>query len=109
MRGLKVSAYGGRGAEDHAEPLRHPTLPTPTPDPPQRLLPFAKRFTPLIRLTNNMNFKTAFQTASLIVAGIILALVANAFASRDRKMALAGSYPNALKVPAREITQPAPA
>ncbi|HSY49502.1 MAG TPA: rhodanese-like domain-containing protein [Thermoanaerobaculia bacterium] len=50
-----------------------------------------------------MKFKTAFQTAALIIAGIILALLANAFASRDRKMTLSGSYPNALKVPAREV------
>ena len=42
------------------------------------------------------------QTAALIVAGIVLALVANAFASRERKMTLTGSYPNALKVPAHE-------
>lgn len=55
-----------------------------------------------------MNFKTAFQAATLIIAGIILALVANAFASRDRKMALAGSYPNALKVPAHEVAPPTP-
>jgi rhodanese-related sulfurtransferase len=50
-----------------------------------------------------MNRKTVLQTAALIVAGIVLALVANAFASRDRKMALVGSYPNALKVPPREV------
>jgi rhodanese-related sulfurtransferase len=56
-----------------------------------------------------MNFKTAIQIVALIVAGIVLALVANAFASRDRKMALAGSYPNALKVPEHEIAPPAPA
>jgi rhodanese-related sulfurtransferase len=51
-----------------------------------------------------MNFKTAYQTVALILAGIVLALVANTFASRERKMALAGSYPNALKVPARETS-----
>jgi rhodanese-related sulfurtransferase len=51
-----------------------------------------------------MNRKTVLQTAALIVAGIVLALVANAFASRDRKLTLSGSYPNALKVPPREIT-----
>lgn len=49
-----------------------------------------------------MNRKTIVQTAALIVAGIILALVANAFASRDRKLALVGSYPNALTLPPRE-------
>jgi rhodanese-related sulfurtransferase len=53
-----------------------------------------------------MNRKTIIQTAALIVAGIILALVANAFASRDRKLALVGSYPNALKLPPREAAAP---
>lgn len=42
----------------------------------------------------------------LVVAGIIFALVANAFASRDRKVALVGTYPNALKVPERETPRP---
>jgi rhodanese-related sulfurtransferase len=58
-----------------------------------------------------MNKKTVLQTAALIVAGIVLALVANAFASRDRKMVLVGTYPNALKVPPREVAaiQPIPA
>lgn len=60
-----------------------------------------------------MKRTTLFQTAALIVAGTILALVANAFASRDRKMTLVGTYPDALKVPAREAapiaSQPAPA
>jgi rhodanese-related sulfurtransferase len=65
-----------------------------------------------------MNRKTLLQTAALIVAGIVLALVANAFASRDRKMTLVGTYPNAQKVPPREVaaspstvvtaTEPAP-
>lgn len=53
-----------------------------------------------------MNRKTIIQTAALIVAGIILALVANAFASRDRKLALVGSYPNALTLPPRETAAP---
>ena len=55
-----------------------------------------------------MNRKTILQTAALIVAGIVLALVANAFASRDRKMALIGSYPNALKVPEHETAATIP-
>ncbi len=50
-----------------------------------------------------MNRKTIVQTAALIVAGIILALVANAFASRDRKLGLVGSYPNALTLPPHEM------
>jgi len=44
-----------------------------------------------------------FQAAAIVAAGIVLALVANAFASRDRKVSLVGTYPNALKVPAREV------
>jgi rhodanese-related sulfurtransferase len=57
-----------------------------------------------------MNLRTFFQTATLIVAGIVIALVANGFASRDRKLGLRGSYPNALTLPPREVvamTQPA--
>jgi rhodanese-related sulfurtransferase len=50
-----------------------------------------------------MKENTIFQAAALVAAGIILALVANAFASRDRKVSLVGTYPNALKVPAREV------
>ncbi|HEV7574151.1 MAG TPA: rhodanese-like domain-containing protein [Thermoanaerobaculia bacterium] len=49
-----------------------------------------------------MKQNTIFQTVALVAAGIVLALVANAFASRDRKVSLVGTYPNALKVPARE-------
>ena len=62
------------------------------------------------RLTISMKRNTIFQAAAIVAAGIILALVANAFASRDRKVSLAGTYPNALKVPAREVpVAPAPA
>jgi rhodanese-related sulfurtransferase len=57
-----------------------------------------------------MRQNTIFQAAAIVAAGVILALVANAFASRDRKVSLAGTYPNALKVPAREVSiAPAPA
>jgi len=73
-----------------------------------RLLRFAKRYATLLRLTIDMNRKTILQTLALIAAGAILALVANAFAPRERKLAMAGSYPNALKVPARETTPMAP-
>jgi rhodanese-related sulfurtransferase len=55
-----------------------------------------------------MKRTTLLQTAALIVAGVILALVANAFASRDRKLAPVGTYPNALKVPPREAAPIAP-
>jgi rhodanese-related sulfurtransferase len=54
------------------------------------------------RLTISMKQNTIFQAAAIVAAAIILALVANAFASRDRKVSLVGTYPNALKVPARE-------
>jgi len=53
-----------------------------------------------------MKRNIVFQTAALVVAGILIALVANAFASRDRKVSLVGTYPNALKVPARETPPP---
>ena len=39
------------------------------------------------------------ETATLVLFAILCALVANALASRERKLALVGSYPNALKVP----------
>lgn len=52
-----------------------------------------------------MNLKTVLQTATLIVAGIIIALVVNAFASRDRKLAFSGLYPNALTLPPREMVR----
>jgi len=55
------------------------------------------------RLTISMKKNTIFQAAAIVAAGILLALVANAFASRDRKVSLVGTYPNALKVPAREV------
>jgi rhodanese-related sulfurtransferase len=53
-----------------------------------------------------MKRNTLLQIAALIVAGLVLALVANAFASRDRKLAIVGTYPNALKVPARDVAPP---
>jgi rhodanese-related sulfurtransferase len=56
-----------------------------------------------------MKQNTIFQAAAIVAAGIILALVANVFASRDRKVSLVGTYPNALKVPARQVAlAPAP-
>jgi rhodanese-related sulfurtransferase len=53
----------------------------------------------------------AAEAATLIIAAVLCAVVANALASRDRKMALAGSYPNALRVPpqsAPPVPMPAP-
>jgi rhodanese-related sulfurtransferase len=66
------------------------------------MLPFAKRGDTPLRLTIDMKRKTILQAVTLIVIGVVVALAANAFASRDRRLALAGSYPNALKVPSRE-------
>jgi len=42
------------------------------------------------------------QAATLVAAAVVLALVSNAFASRERQMKLVGFYPNAQKVPPRE-------
>jgi len=49
------------------------------------------------------------QGATLVAAAIVLALVSNAFASRDRQMKLVGFYPNAQKVPPREEPVAVPA
>jgi rhodanese-related sulfurtransferase len=38
------------------------------------------------------------EAATLVLAAVLCAVVANALASRERKLALVGSYPNALKV-----------
>jgi rhodanese-related sulfurtransferase len=48
------------------------------------------------------------QAAVLIGAALILAVVANGFASRTRKLMLPGYYPNALKVPVRVAPTPVP-
>jgi len=48
------------------------------------------------------------EAATLVFLAILCALVANALASRERKLALVGSYPDALKVPGAEATAPAP-
>ncbi len=51
------------------------------------------------------------QTILLIVAAAAIAVVANGFASRERRLVLPGFYPNALRVPPRvpESTPPPPA
>jgi rhodanese-related sulfurtransferase len=51
--------------------------------------------------------KHILEAATLIIAAVLCAVVANAMASRERKVALVGNYPNALKVPERTET-PAP-
>jgi rhodanese-related sulfurtransferase len=48
--------------------------------------------------------KHFLEAATLIGAAILCAVISNAIASRERKMALVGLYPNAFKVPA----EPAP-
>ena len=39
------------------------------------------------------------EAATLVLLAVLCALVANALASRERKLALVGSYPDALKIP----------
>ena len=53
--------------------------------------------------------RDVIQGAVLIGAAIIIAVVSNAVASRERKLVLPGYYPGALNVPPRTTTQPAPA
>ena len=58
-----------------------------------------------------MNLRRHFlEAATLVLAAVLCALVANMLASRERKLALVGSYPNALKVPEEEAPpKPTPA
>jgi rhodanese-related sulfurtransferase len=54
-----------------------------------------------------MNWRKHFlEGATLVAAAVLCALVANAMAGRERKMALVGTYPNALKVPVEDRLQP---
>jgi len=48
------------------------------------------------------------ETATLVLAALLCALVANALASRERKLALVGNYPNALTVPATPAAEIGP-
>jgi rhodanese-related sulfurtransferase len=52
--------------------------------------------------------KPFVQAVILIAAGIVLALVSNAVASRERKLVLPGYYPSATTVPPREVPTPQP-
>jgi rhodanese-related sulfurtransferase len=55
-----------------------------------------------------MNVKNPFvQTLILIGAAVIVAIVANGFASRQRRLILPGKYPDALRVP-KKYPPPAP-
>jgi rhodanese-related sulfurtransferase len=62
-----------------------------------------KREAVVRRLTFNMNRSPLFQIVAIVVAAILVALCANAVASRDRRVSLTGSYPDALTVPPREV------
>ncbi|HEY2321894.1 MAG TPA: rhodanese-like domain-containing protein [Thermoanaerobaculia bacterium] len=53
-----------------------------------------------------MNRRFWLEAATLVIAAVICALVSNALAGRERKMALKGNYPNALKVPQETIVAP---
>src|SRR6266542_4227988 len=50
--------------------------------------------------------KFILEAVTLIAAAVLCALVSNALAARERKLALVGFYPNAQKVPAQatEVT-----
>jgi len=49
------------------------------------------------------------EAATLVSAAVLCALVANGLASRERRLALVGSYPNALTVPGKKTGDLAPA
>jgi rhodanese-related sulfurtransferase len=46
---------------------------------------------------------------TIIIAAVLCAVIANAMASRERKLALVGAYPNAQKVPVRTMEPVTPA
>jgi rhodanese-related sulfurtransferase len=62
-----------------------------------------------------MRKNTLLQTVAIVAAGLVLAIVANGFASRQRRLVLPGYYPDARVVPQRRAqapvkpVQPAPA
>ena len=54
--------------------------------------------------------KNSFARAvALLAAALVLAVVSNGFASRQRRLMLPGYYPNALRVPPPERPAPPPA
>ena len=56
-----------------------------------------------------MDYRKHFLEAlTLVVAAVLCAVVSNAVASRERKVQLVGTYPNALKVPSTETTATLP-
>lgn len=50
--------------------------------------------------------KAPVQAVILVIAGLVIAVVANGFASRERRLVLPGYYPNALRVPPRPPERP---
>lgn len=57
-----------------------------------------------------MNLRRFFlEAATIVVAAVLCAIIANAIASRERKLALVGTFPNALVVPKRPVMTPDPA
>lgn len=48
------------------------------------------------------------QSVALIAAALVLAIVANGFASRERRLVLPGFYPNAQRIPQRVAPTPSP-
>ena len=52
--------------------------------------------------------KHLLETATLVLAALLLGVITNAMAARDRKLTLPGYYPNATTVPARAAETPAP-
>ncbi len=52
--------------------------------------------------------RPVLQVAALILIACVVAVVANGFASRTRRLMLPGSYPDALRVPPREPERMAP-
>jgi len=55
-----------------------------------------------------MNKRFFLEAAALIAAAVLCALVSNTLAGRERKLALKGEYPNALKVPQEVAAAPSP-
>src|SRR5436305_14395044 len=55
-----------------------------------------------------MNRRFWLEAATLVIAAVLCALISNALAGRERKVALKGDYPNALKVPQETATAAPP-
>lgn len=53
-----------------------------------------------------MSKKTPLEMAAFVAAALVIAIVANGFASRQRRLILPGFYPNAMTVPKRVAPTP---